>query len=136
MKQKNAGVTLLEVMVVLGIMALVIGIAGPRVIDYFGRGKASAAIIQIEGLNSALKLFYLDNGRYPLETEGLDLLLAPGANMPDWQGPYLDRPEGLIDPWGRQYIYSFPGVEQTFDLKSLGEDGQVGGEGNNTDIKL
>ena len=136
MKKKNAGVTLLEVMVVLGIMALVIGIAGPRVIGYFGKGKAKAAVIQMENLNSSLKLFYLDNGRYPLETEGLALLLSPSGEMPDWAGPYLDKETGIIDPWGRRYIYSFPGAARPFDLMSLGEDGQVGGEGNGADIKL
>ncbi|MCF6273248.1 MAG: type II secretion system major pseudopilin GspG [Rhodobacteraceae bacterium] len=136
MKKKNAGVTLLEVMVVLAIMALVIGIAGPRVIGYFGKGKAQAAQIQIENLNSSLKLLYLDIGRYPLETEGLELLLVPVGEMPEWRGPYLDRNDGIIDPWGRRYIYTYPGAERPFDLKSLGEDGQVGGDGNNSDITL
>lgn len=132
----TAGLTILEMMVVLGIMALVIGLVAPRAIDYFGRAKTQTAEIQMRQIQGALQLLYIDTGRYPTEAEGLSALVsAPGA-MTGWRGPYLTDEAGLVDPWGRGYLYQSPGQEGPFDIVTEGRDGQPGGSGEDTDIRL
>ncbi len=135
-RRRNAGISLLEIMVVLGIMALVIGVVAPRAIDYFGRAKSQTAGIQMQQIKGGLQLMYVDIGRYPTEAEGLEALVNAPAAATGWHGPYLDTNEGLIDPWGRRYLYRFPGADRAFDVLSLGRDGQVGGSGEDEDISL
>lgn len=137
-KRRNpkAGLTLLEVMVVLAIIALIAGLAAPRLMDSFGRAKARSAIIQMENLRSAVQLFYLDAGRYPSEAEGLAALAAAPQGVQNWQGPYLDGAEDLNDPWNRPYIYRSPAGDKPFEIITYGADGRAGGTSEDSDISL
>src|SRR6202051_1932585 len=94
------GFTLVEILVVITIIGLIMGLVGPRVVNYLGESKVKAARIQIESFASALDLYYLDNGRYPISSEGLTALVQRNGNSPSWNGPYLKG--GLVpaDPWG------------------------------------
>src|SRR5262245_42472186 len=85
----EAGFTLVEILVVITIIGLIMGLVGPRVLNYLGESKVKAAKIQIESFASALDLFYLDVGRYPATNEGLGALARPPGNIPNWNGPYL-----------------------------------------------
>ena len=125
---------MLEVMVVLAIMALVIGIAAPRFIDSFGRSKAQAALVQMANLRAAVQLFYIDTGRLPTAAEGLSVLMIAPRSSDGWRGPYLDRGDGLVDPWGRRYLIEIPGQESNFDIVSYGRDGRPGGNGEDSDL--
>lgn len=127
------GYTLLELLVVLGIIAILVGFVAPNVLSYLGRAKVNAANVQMKNVAAALDLYRLDVGGYPSEAEGLDVLVAD-SNIPDWHGPYLPRAEGLLDPWGEKFIYRIPGADREFDLMSLGADKIQGGDGDNADI--
>lgn len=135
-RDNRAGLSLLEIMVVLAIIALVAGLAAPRLMASFGRAKSQAAEIQLTNLKSALQLFYIDTGRYPNESEGLEALLTAPAGVSEWKGPYVDNKTTLADPWKRQFIYRFPGVNGAFDLMTYGRDGKVGGSSEDKDISL
>ncbi|MBM3571354.1 MAG: type II secretion system protein GspG [Alphaproteobacteria bacterium] len=131
----SRGLTLVEMLVVLAIMALVVGLVGPRVVDYFGRAKSTTAKLQIENLAAGLDLFRLDVGRYPTIQEGLPALAQRPAGLTAWKGPYIKGDAVPNDPWGRVYTYRIPGRDgRGFDLMSLGADGAPGGTGENQDI--
>jgi general secretion pathway protein G len=132
----RSGVTLLEVMVVLAIIALVAGLAGPRLMENFGRAKARTAAIQLENLTGAVRLFYLDVGRYPTEAEGLQALLSNPNDATGWLGPYLDGEDDLKDPWDRAFLYRSPAGEKPFEIVSYGRDGRAGGTSEDSDISL
>lgn len=135
-RNAQAGLTLLEVMVVLAIIALIAGLAAPRLMDSFGRAKSRTAAIQMENLRSSVQLFYLDTGRYPSEAEGLSALVAAPQGVTNWQGPYLDGPDDLNDPWSRAYIYRSPAGDKAFDVTTYGRDGRAGGSSEDSDISL
>jgi general secretion pathway protein G len=122
-KHHEAGFTLIEVIVVLSIMGLIMSMAGPRVLGYLTDSKAKAAKIQIESLASAVELFYIDNGRYPLEAEGLQALVAPPATLRTWNGPYLKGTSVPLDPWGKPYRYASPDRGRTFMITITRPDG-------------
>ncbi len=130
----QAGFTLVEVIVVLSIMGLIMAMVGPRVLGYLTDSKEKMARIQVETLSNAAELFFIDNGRYPLEPEGLQALLAAPASLPTWRGPYLKGTAVPADPWGRPYVYRAPGTRGEYDLLSYGKDGQPGGNGDAADI--
>ena len=132
--QKQAGFTLLELLVVLAILGVLATIAVPRVLGYLGSAKSDAAGIQIERLSSALDLYRLDVGHYPAEQVGLQALLERPDDSTNWGGPYLKKREMLLDPWGRQLVYNLPGEHGEFDLFSFGADGTEGGEGEDRDV--
>jgi general secretion pathway protein G len=131
---RSAGFTLLELLVVLVILGLLAAIAAPQVLNYLGGAKTDTARIQIENLSTTLDLYRLDVGRYPTEEEGLDALLRPPADANGWNGPYVRREDMINDPWGRRYIYRFPGQYNAFDLYTLGADNAEGGEGENQEV--
>ena len=83
------GYTLIEMLVVLTIISMIVGLVGPRVLDYLGQSQVKTAKLQIESLSSALDLFYMDAGRYPTSSEGLDALAKRPADVENWNGPYL-----------------------------------------------
>lgn len=128
------GFTLVELLVVITIIALIMGIVGPRVLNYLTESKAKAAKIQIESFASALDLFFLDTGRYPNGSEGLNALVRRPGNITAWNGPYLKG--GLVppDPWGNPYVYRAPGQNGAYDMLSYGADGTEGGTGAGQDI--
>ncbi len=132
----EAGLSILEMMVVLGIMALVIGLVAPRAMSYFGRAKSQTAEIQMHQVQNALKLLYIDIGRYPTESEGLELLLSAPPGLTGWEGPYLDEEEGLRDPWGRRYLLRIEEGRSAPRVVTHGRDGQPGGSGEDADISV
>jgi general secretion pathway protein G len=133
---REAGFTLVELLVVLVILVLIASIVGPRVIGYLGSSRAKAANVQIESLITALDLFRLDVGRYPTAAEGLEALVKPPGGIKGWTGPYLAKPELPTDPWGRPYVYESGGEGSSagFRIKSYGGDGKEGGTGEDADI--
>ncbi len=130
----EAGYTLVELLVVLAILGLLVAIATPRLIQYLGGAKVESADIQIERLGGVLDLYRLEVGSYPTEQEGLTALVERPQQATVWNGPYLKNKEAMTDPWGRPYVYKFPGQHGDYDLYSLGADGADGGEGEDRDI--
>jgi general secretion pathway protein G len=134
----NKGFTLIELLVVMLILGLLIGIVGPKLMGRGDDAKVSAARIQIESLSSALKMYKLDNGRYPSTEQGLEALVAPpqSGDVPKkWRkGGYLEKGKVPQDPWLNDYVYMSPGAHGDFDLMSYGADGVAGGEDYNKDI--
>lgn len=134
---RQAGFTFIEIMVAMMILLILIGTAGFGYIRYVSRARVVAARNQIEILSIALNSYYLDAGRYPSESQGLEALWEKPVLDPvpaQWSGPYLTKavPE---DPWGQPYEYEVPGPNGLpFALRSLGSDGAEGGEGNDRDI--
>lgn len=135
-RNKRSGVTLLEMMIVLAIMALVMGLAAPRLMDTFGRAKSQSAEIQLSQIGAALQLFYIDTGRYPTEAEGLSVLLAEPVGLEQWNGPYLDARADTLDPWGRDFVYQFPVENAAFGLMTYGRDGLAGGTSEDRDLSF
>ncbi|MFG1185331.1 MULTISPECIES: type II secretion system major pseudopilin GspG [Xanthobacter] len=133
-RKTEGGYTLVELLVVITIIGLIVALVGPRVLGYLGDSKVKTAKIQIQGFSSALDLFYLDAGRYPSSSEGLNALVQRPGNVSTWNGPYLKGGTVPVDPWGKAYIYRAPGQHGPFDIVSLGSDGQEGGTGNAADI--
>ena len=128
------GFTLVEILVVITIIGLIMGLVGPRVLNYLTESKAKAAKIQIESLASALDLYFLDTGQYPSNAEGLNALVQRPGSSPGWNGPYLRGTIVPNDPWGRPYIFRAPGLQSSYDIVSYGSDGQEGGSGVAADI--
>jgi general secretion pathway protein G len=130
----QAGFTLIELLIVLGILALLAGIATPQVLRYLGKARTEAAKVQINAISSALELYALDNGGYPSGQVGLVALVQQPQGASRWNGPYLKKAQGLTDPWGRPYQYRFPGRAGSFEVFSLGRDNAPGGTGEDSDI--
>ncbi len=133
-RRRAAGFTLVELLVVLIILGLIAAFAAPQVIKFVGGAKTDSAHIQIERLSGVLDLYRLQVGRYPSDEESLNSLMEQPADAPNWDGPYLKKADSLIDPWGRPYLYRFPGEHGDYDLYTLGADGQEDGEGENQDL--
>ena len=133
-RARQAGFTLIELMVVLVIIGVLAALIVPNVLDRADDARATAAKTDVNNLMQALKLYRLDNQRYPTPEQGLQALVAKPATPPvptNWK-PYVEKLPN--DPWGRPYQYLNPGVKGEIDVMSFGADGQPGGEGNNADI--
>lgn len=130
----EAGFTLIELLVVMVILVLLASLVAPRVMGYLGSSRTKTAKVQIESLSSSLELFRLDMGRYPDAREGLNVLVQRPADGKNWNGPYLQKNNIPPDPWGRPYIYQYPGKHGAFDIFSLGGDNKTGGTGEDQDI--
>ncbi len=130
----NGGFTLVEMLVVLTIIALVLGLVGPRVLNYLGESRTKTAKLQIESFGSALDLFFLDNGRYPSSSEGLNALVQRPAGVDIWNGPYIKGNRVPPDPWGNPYQYRSPLERAPYEIVSYGSDGHEGGTGSGADI--
>ena len=133
-RRSNAGVTLIEMLVVITIIGLIMGLIGPRVLNYLSESKVKAAKIQIQSFSSALELYYLDAGRYPSSAEGLTALVKSTGGLSAWNGPYLKGGSVPNDPWGKPYAYRSPGERAPFEIVSFGADGVEGGTGTAADI--
>jgi general secretion pathway protein G len=130
----RAGFTLVEMLVVLVIIGLIMGLVGPRVLNYLTDAREKTARLQIESFSNALDLFFVDAGRYPTTAEGLAALAQRPPGVDVWNGPYVKGGTVPQDPWGNAYIYRSPGQHGQFDIVSLGADGRDGGEGSNADV--
>jgi general secretion pathway protein G len=133
-RRSEGGFTLIEILVVITIIALIMSLVGPRVLNYLGESKVKAAKIQIQSFGSALDLFNLDTGRYPTSGEGLTALVQSPGSIPAWNGPYLKGGVVPNDPWGNPYVYRSPGEHGPYDIMSYGSDGKEGGTGTAADI--
>ena len=131
----EAGFTLVEILVVITIIGLIMGLVGPRVLNYLSESKVKAATIQIESLSGALDLYYLDLGRYPTTAQGLAALVQRPGGASAWNGPYLKNNNVPNDPWGHPYLYRSPSDHGPYEIVSLGSSGQEGGTGNAAAIK-
>ena len=125
-RDRQAGFTLVEMLVVLAIIGLIVGLVGPRVLNYLSDSKVKAARIQIDSFSAALDLYFLDNGRYPTTAEGMAALVQRPGTASAWNGPYLKGGQMPRDPWGNNYMYRSPGQHGQYDLYSLGPDGREG----------
>lgn len=132
---RQDGFTLVEILVVITIIGLIMGLVGPRVLNYLSQSKVKAATIQIQSFASSLDLFYLDLGRYPTTSEGLAALVTKPGGATSWNGPYLKNNSVPGDPWGHPYKYHAPGEHSPYEIISLGSDGKEGGTGTAADIK-
>src|SRR3979490_2277847 len=123
------GFTLVEMLVVITIIGLIMGLIGPRVLNYLSESKVKAAKIQMKSFGSALDLFSLDACRYPSSAEGLAALVHRTPGVAAWNGPYLRGGNVPNDPWNNPYLYRSPGERGAYDIVSYGSDGQEGGAG-------
>jgi general secretion pathway protein G len=130
----QAGFTLIEVLIVLGIIALLATFATPQVMRYLGHGRVETARIQLSAIATAMELYAIDNGGYPSQQAGLVALVRQPAGATRWKGPYLKKAEGLVDPWGRPYGYRIPGRQSPFEIFTLGRDNATGGTGEDQDV--
>ena len=133
-RRSSRGFTLLELMVVIVIIGVLAALIAPKVLEKVGTAKVTAAQSDISNIMNALKMYKLDNGRYPSTDQGLQALVAKptsGSIPGNWKG-YLDKLP--TDPWHNPYQYANPGVHGEIDVFSFGADGQPGGEGDDADI--
>jgi general secretion pathway protein G len=135
MKRSNrSGVTLIEMMVVVVIIALFAALVAPRLLKQGDHAKVVAAQAQINAFQTALGTYKLETSQFPSTEQGLAALRNKPGDLPNWNGPYLPK-DIPNDPWGRPYIYKYPGDHgDEPDIISYGADGQPGGEGINADI--
>jgi general secretion pathway protein G len=135
-RSREAGFTLIELVIVMAIIALLAALVGPRLMDSLGDSQAKATGTQIELLGTALDKYRLDNGSYPTSDQGLKALVEKPDGVATWAGPYLRKRTLPKDGWGNDFQYQRPasrgGIE--YDLYSLGADGKPGGEGPNADL--
>ncbi len=135
---ESSGFTLIEIMVVIVILGILAGLLVPRIIGRPEEAKQLKAKIQIEGLETALKLYMLDNGNYPDTEQGLQALIEKpetGNQAGKWRkGGYLEKGKVPLDPWGNEFVYISPGMHGDFDIVSYGADGVPSGEDKNQDI--
>ena len=135
-RARDAGFSLLELMVVVVILSILALVVVPRVIDRPDQARVARAQSDIAAISSAVKLYKLDNFRYPTTEQGLTALVTRPTSTPvppNWaSGGYMDRVPN--DPWGTPYQYLSPGVHGEFDVFSYGADGAAGGSGTDADI--
>ena len=129
-RMTQRGFTLVELLLVLVILALIGGLVLPGIIGKAEGAKVKAASSQIDRLSMAVESYYLDTGKTP---ESLEELINESGGVAGWNGPYVKQ-SSLKDPWGREYVYQYPGDHGDFDIYSYGADGQPGGEDKNADI--
>lgn len=128
------GFTLLELLVVLGILALLAAFVGPAVLNYMGKARTDTARAQIAAIGTAIELYALDMGAPPSTETGLGALISAPQGAARWRGPYLKSANGLVDPWGRPYHYRAPGKTAPYEIFSYGQDNAPNGTGESQDL--
>jgi len=127
------GFTLIEILIVVIIISLLASLVGPKLFKKVGASRQKTAMAQITLIETALKTFRLDVGRYPTTEEGLKALIVSPEGLRMWDGPYLEK-DIPLDPWGNPYVYKSPGEKYEYEIISFGADGKAGGEGESADI--
>ncbi|WP_421903754.1 type II secretion system major pseudopilin GspG [Maridesulfovibrio sp.] len=140
LKKGQRGFSLIELMIVIVILGLLASMLVPKIMDRPNEARVTKAKMDMKALDSALKLYKLDTGRYPSTEQGLQALITKPETRPVprnyRKGGYLDSATAPVDPWGYDYIYRSPGEEgRPYELISLGADGMEGGEDYDADIK-
>jgi general secretion pathway protein G len=134
MKKREAGVTLIEMLVVVTIIALFAALVLPKMMGSADKARKTQAKAQINSYLTALGSYKLDTGVYPTTEQGLQALRVKPENVNNWEGPYVQKDIDL-DPWQHPYVYKFPGDHgDEPDIICYGGDGQPGGDGLNADI--
>src|SRR3954447_4132985 len=116
--RNDGGYTLLELLVVMGILAVLTAVATPQLMGYFSKAKTQSAQLQIENIGT-------ENGSYPSASAGLRALVEATPEAPRWKGPYLNKAKNLLDPWGRPYQYNYPTSNGDYEVYSLGPAGKA-----------
>ena len=133
------GFTLIELMVVIVILGILAAVIAPRIIGRTDEAKVTEAKVQIRNLETALKLYKIDNGFYPDTAQGLEALITKpeaGRVPQSWrEGGCLEKKKVPKDPWGAPYVYASPGANGDYDILSYGADSVRGGEGFDADIE-
>lgn len=132
--QHQAGFTLIEIMVVVIIIGILAAIVAPNVISRLDDANETKVAADISGIEAGLKLYRLDNFAYPSTEQGLEALVTKpnDPNVRNWSpGGYVDQLR--LDPWGKPYLYLYPGNNGEYDVYTLGRDGRPGGEGQDAD---
>jgi len=136
--RRNAGFTLIEIMVVIVILGILAALVVPNIVGRTDDARVAKAKQDIQGIQTALNLYRLDNYQYPSTQQGLEALVAPPQGDPparNWKaGGYLPNGTPPKDPWGFPYQYLNPGTHGEIDIFSLGRDGKPGGDGPDADI--
>lgn len=133
-RRQQAGLTLIEMLVVVTIIAVFAAVVGPKVLQRADVAKKTAVRQQINSFNTALGAYKLDTSLFPSNEQGLNALRVKPEGVNGWQGPYLPQ-EVPTDPWNRPYVYKYPGEHgDEPDIMSYGADGQPGGTDMNEDI--
>jgi general secretion pathway protein G len=129
------GYTLTEMLVVIGIIAMIAAVLTPNLLGQLGRSRAKAAQLQLETTASAVEIFRTDVGRYPTQEEGLAALIKDPNALTGWAGPYLRDSKSLNDPWNDPLKYTLAEDGRSFFVETLGADGKTGGTGQNKDLR-
>jgi len=133
-RANQAGITLIEMLVVVTIIALFAALVAPRMLRKTDTARITAARAQINAFMTALGAYKLDTGIFPTTEQGLQALRVAPPGVNQWQGPYLPQ-EIPVDPWGRPYLYKYPSEHgDEADIICYGADGQPGGESINADV--
>jgi general secretion pathway protein G len=137
-RSRNGGFTLIELLVVLAIVAMLAALVGPKILGRSDDAKVADAKVQVRNLETALKLYKLDNGVFPATEQGLQSLVTKpttGTIPKNYTAEgYLESKQVPKDPWGNEFLYLSPGEHGDYDLCSNGADGVKGGEGKAADI--
>lgn len=131
---KCGGFTLLELLIVMIIIGLLAALIGPKMIGRVGESRQTVAKQQIEGFSSAMEMYKLDTTKYPTQEQGLEALVTEPQGIANWKGPYLKKKFIPKDPWGNNYVYTYPGEHGDYDIVSYGADGNSGGDGEAKDV--
>ncbi len=134
--RSDAGFSLIELMIVIGILGLLIGLVGPKLISNFDKAKVETTRVNMKNISNTLKQYKLDCGQYPNTNQGLDALITKPSSEPGCKNyapnGYLDKKAAPKDAWDMDYLYTSDG--NTFEIKSYGNDKKEGGSDYNTDI--
>lgn len=137
-KHRESGFTLIEIMVVIIILGILASYVAVRLTGQTEEARRTQAMVQIQGFETALELYKLDNGSYPTTEQRLQALVEPptvGKLPRKWrEGGYLTKGKVPKDPWNNDYIYISPGVHGDYDITSYGDDNEPGGEEKNADV--
>jgi general secretion pathway protein G len=132
--RRRAGITLIEILVVMTIIALFAAVVGTTMFRKTDQARVTAAKVQINNFSDALGQYKLDTGVFPTTEQGLAALRVKPEGVANWNGPYMPK-DIPPDPWGHTYVYKYPGEHgDEPDILSYGADGQPGGEGINADV--